>query len=95
MDQKKILLISLDKGKLKGSSDLLGSLLMAKIQMAALFPFPVCLQPRGHLFISILTNSRILPTIPSPLFYLKHASTASPLLWLIKLYPKYLQSLEV
>jgi hypothetical protein len=35
MDQKKILLISLDKGKLKGSSDLLGSLLMAKIQMAA------------------------------------------------------------
>jgi excisionase family DNA binding protein len=35
MDQKKILLINLDKGKLKGSSDLLGSLLMAKIQMAA------------------------------------------------------------
>ncbi len=35
MDQKKILLINLDKGKLKGSSDLLGSLLMAKVQMAA------------------------------------------------------------
>jgi excisionase family DNA binding protein len=35
MDQKKILLINLDKGKLKGSSELLGSLLMAKIQMAA------------------------------------------------------------
>jgi hypothetical protein len=35
MDQKKILLIKLDKGKLKDSSDLLGSLLMAKIQMAA------------------------------------------------------------
>jgi excisionase family DNA binding protein len=35
MDQKKILLINLNKGKLKGSSDLLGSLLMAKIQMAA------------------------------------------------------------
>jgi excisionase family DNA binding protein len=35
MDQKKILLINLDKGKLKGSSDLLGSLLMAKMQMAA------------------------------------------------------------
>ncbi|HEY3489574.1 MAG TPA: type IV secretion system DNA-binding domain-containing protein [Candidatus Deferrimicrobiaceae bacterium] len=35
MDQQKILLIKLDKGKLKGSSDLLGSLLMAKIQMAA------------------------------------------------------------
>ncbi|MFA5459796.1 MAG: helix-turn-helix domain-containing protein [Candidatus Paceibacterota bacterium] len=35
MDQKKILLVNLDKGKLKGSSDLLGSLIMAKIQMAA------------------------------------------------------------
>lgn len=35
MDQKKILLINLDKGKLIGSSDLLGALLMAKIQMAA------------------------------------------------------------
>lgn len=35
MDQKKILLINLDKGKLKGSSELLGSLFMAKIQMAA------------------------------------------------------------
>jgi len=35
MDEKKILLIKLDKGKLKDSSDLLGSLLMAKIQMAA------------------------------------------------------------
>jgi len=35
MDQKKILLIKLDKGKLKDSADLLGSLLMAKIQIAA------------------------------------------------------------
>ncbi|MFH2069130.1 MAG: type IV secretion system DNA-binding domain-containing protein [Candidatus Omnitrophota bacterium] len=35
MDQKKILLIKLDKGKLKDAADLLGSLLMAKIQMAA------------------------------------------------------------
>ena len=35
MDQKKILLIKLDKGRLKGAADLLGSLLMAKIQMAA------------------------------------------------------------
>lgn len=35
MDEKKMLLIKLDKGKLKDSSDLLGSLLMAKIQMAA------------------------------------------------------------
>jgi hypothetical protein len=35
MDQKKVLLIKLDKGKLKDAADLLGSLLMAKIQMAA------------------------------------------------------------
>ncbi|MCL0094292.1 type IV secretory system conjugative DNA transfer family protein [Dehalococcoidales bacterium] len=35
MDNRKILLAKLDKGKLKGSSDLLGSLLMAKIQIAA------------------------------------------------------------
>ena len=34
MDHKKILLIKLDKGRLKGSADILGSLLMAKIQMA-------------------------------------------------------------
>lgn len=35
MDGKKHILINLNKGKLKGSSDLLGSLFMAKIQMAA------------------------------------------------------------
>jgi len=35
MDGKKMLLIKLDKGRLKDSADLLGSLLMAKIQMAA------------------------------------------------------------
>jgi len=35
MDQRKALLIKLDKGKLKDAADLLGSLLMAKIQMAA------------------------------------------------------------
>lgn len=35
MDHKKILLVKLDKGKLKGSADILGSLLMAKLQMAA------------------------------------------------------------
>ena len=35
MDHRKMLLIKLDKGKLKDSADLLGSLLMAKIQMAA------------------------------------------------------------
>ena len=35
MDNKKILLVKLDRGRLKGSADLLGSLLLAKIQMAA------------------------------------------------------------
>jgi hypothetical protein len=35
MDNQKIVLIKLDKGKLKDSADLLGSLFMAKIQMAA------------------------------------------------------------
>jgi len=35
MDQKKMLFIKLDKGRLKDTADLLGSLLMAKIQMAA------------------------------------------------------------
>jgi len=35
INSKKILLIKLDKGKLKDSSDLLGSLLLSKIQMAA------------------------------------------------------------
>jgi len=35
MDEKKIVLIKLDKGRLKNSADLLGSLFMAKIQMAA------------------------------------------------------------
>jgi type IV secretory pathway TraG/TraD family ATPase VirD4 len=35
MDNKKILLIKLNKGKLQQTADLLGSLLMAKIQMAA------------------------------------------------------------
>lgn len=35
IDNQKIILIKLDKGKLKDSADLLGSLFMAKIQMAA------------------------------------------------------------
>jgi len=35
MDEGKILLVKLDKGKLKASADLVGSLLLAKIQMAA------------------------------------------------------------
>jgi hypothetical protein len=35
MDNGKILLVKLDKGRLKGSGELLGSLLLSKIQMAA------------------------------------------------------------
>ncbi len=35
IEKKKYLIIKLDKGKLKGTADLLGSLFMAKIQMAA------------------------------------------------------------
>ncbi len=35
LDSGKILLVKLDKGRLKGSGDLLGSLLLSKIQMAA------------------------------------------------------------
>src|SRR5918996_963051 len=35
MDQKKILLLKLNKGKLRESADLLGSLFMAKLQLAA------------------------------------------------------------
>ncbi|MDO8552877.1 MAG: type IV secretion system DNA-binding domain-containing protein, partial [bacterium] len=35
MDDKKILLVKLDRGHLKGNADLLGALLLAKIQMAA------------------------------------------------------------
>ncbi|GAG56524.1 unnamed protein product, partial [marine sediment metagenome] len=35
IEKKKYFIIKLDKGKLKGSADLLGSLFMAKIQMAA------------------------------------------------------------
>jgi len=35
MDNKKILLIKLDRGRLKENADLIGSLLMTKIRMAA------------------------------------------------------------
>ena len=35
MDKQKILLVKLDRGRLKGSADLLGSLILAKIQMTA------------------------------------------------------------
>ena len=37
MDSGKILLVNLDKGRLRDSADLLGSLILAKIKMAAFF----------------------------------------------------------
>ena len=58
MDERKILLIKLDKGKLKGSADLLGSLLMAKIQMAAFSRSDVPQTKRTpfHLYIDEFQN---------------------------------------
>ena len=53
MDQKKILLIKLDKGKLKDSADLLGSLLMAKIQMAAFSRSDIPLSRRVPFYLYI------------------------------------------
>lgn len=58
MDEKKILLIKLDKGKLKDSADLLGSLLMAKIQMAAFSrsDLPVSRRVPFYLYIDEFQN---------------------------------------
>jgi len=58
MDSKKILLIKLDRGKLKDSADLLGSLLMAKIQMAAFSrsDIPQSRRVPFHLYIDEFQN---------------------------------------
>jgi hypothetical protein len=58
MDSKKILLIKLDRGKLKDSADLLGSLLMAKIQMAAFSrsDIPPSRRVPFHLYIDEFQN---------------------------------------
>jgi len=53
MDHKKILLVKLDKGKLKDSADLLGSLLMAKIQMAAFSRSDIPQDKRTHFHLYI------------------------------------------
>jgi len=53
MDHRKILLIKLDKGKLKDSADLLGSLLMAKIQMAAFSRSDVLQKKRTPFYLYI------------------------------------------
>jgi hypothetical protein len=53
IDHRKILLIKLDKGKLKDSADLLGSLLMAKIQMAAFSRSDVLQKKRTPFYLYI------------------------------------------
>jgi len=53
MDEKKMLLIKLDKGKLKDSADLLGSLLMAKIQMAAFSRMDIPQSKRAPFYLYI------------------------------------------
>jgi hypothetical protein len=53
MDGGKILLVKLDKGRLKDSSDLLGSLLMAKIQMAAFSRADVPVNKRRPFYLYI------------------------------------------
>jgi hypothetical protein len=53
MDKKKILLINLDKGKLKDAADLLGALLMSKIQMAAFSRSDVPLSQRTPFYLYV------------------------------------------
>lgn len=58
MDSGKCLLVKLDKGKLKDSTDLIGSLLMAKIQLAAFSRSEVSRHKRKpfHLYIDEFQN---------------------------------------
>jgi hypothetical protein len=53
MDEGKILLIKLDKGNLKDAADLLGSLLLSKIQMAAFSRGDIPRSQRSHFFLYI------------------------------------------
>lgn len=53
IDNKKVLLVKLDKGRLKDSADLLGSLLMAKIQMAAFSRSDISLNKRTPFYLYI------------------------------------------
>ena len=53
MDQGKVLLIKLDKGRLKDSANLLGALLMSKIQMAAFSRSDVELKKRVPFYLYI------------------------------------------
>src|SRR5918999_3703948 len=58
MDNKKILLIKLNKGKLRQSADLLGSLFMAKIQLAAFSraDIPIAARVPFYLYIDEFQN---------------------------------------
>ena len=58
MDSGKILLVKLDKGRLRDSADLLGSLILAKIKMAAFSRSDVSPQQRRpfHLYIDEFQN---------------------------------------
>ena len=53
IDNQKILLIKLEKGRLKGSADLLGSLLLSKIQMAAFSRTDIPLEKRKPFYLYI------------------------------------------
>ncbi|MHB8660950.1 MAG: RNA-binding domain-containing protein [Minisyncoccota bacterium] len=53
MDEGKIILVKLDKGRLKGASELLGSLLLSKIQMAAFSRTDVRMSERRQFYLYI------------------------------------------
>jgi hypothetical protein len=53
MDSGKILLVKLDKGRLKGASELLGSLILSKIQMAAFTRTNVRMSERKPFYLYI------------------------------------------
>ena len=53
MDEGKILLVKLDKGRLKGNADLLGSLMLAKIQAAAFSRTDILESERRNFYLYI------------------------------------------
>jgi hypothetical protein len=53
IDSKKVLLVNLDKGQLKGSSDLLGALLLSKIQMTAFTRTDTAKEKRAQFYLYI------------------------------------------
>jgi len=53
IDNKKILLVNLDKGQLKGSADLLGALLLSKLQMTAFTRTDTATEKRQQFYLYI------------------------------------------